>query len=133
MPLRMPMRRALKRWVALAMLAAATFAQASVSVLACQMERGVLSRALQASEPHPCGEAQDGRDASELANVCVAHCTSDLQLSGATTALARAPADAPVPLSLRNRLTVTAPGRAAIGAAPPAGVPIRILLQSFQI
>ena len=124
-------RRSLKRWIALVVLAAATFAQASVSVLACQMERGALSHAVQASEPCPCDEAQSGCESSQLTNLCVAHCTSDLQLAGAAVALVRAPADAPAFFFPRTELRV--PGRAIAEGAPPVSVPIRILLQSLQI
>ena len=127
----MLMRRTLKRWIVLLVLAAAGFAQASVSVLACQMERGAPSHAVQASEPCPCDEAQGGGQISQLTNLCVAHCTSDLQLAGAAVALVRAPADAPALFSPQGELRT--PGRAVLKNSPPASVPIRILLQSFQI
>lgn len=64
-------------------------------------------------------------------NRCVAHCTSDLQLSGLAAAIARAPADAPVLLLPRAGLRV--PGGAGLEAPPPGAVPSRILLHSFLI
>ena len=105
------MGRALKRWVALVILAAGTFAQASVFAL-----------------PH---EAQSGCEAPQLASLCVAHCTSNLQLSSAAIVLVRSPGEMPALVPPRDPRTVLGGGRAE--NLPPPHIPIRILLQSFQI
>ena len=112
------------------MLAAAGFAHASVSVLACQMDRGQLAHAAQASEPCPCDEGQKGCSDQGLTNLCVSHCTADLQISADAIPLVRAPADAPVVLIARRETPRSLSG---VFQRPPAAVPIRILLRSLQI
>ena len=125
------MNRALKRWVASVLLAVLAFTHASVSFAACPLERGHLG-AVMASKAEPCGDDLSVTGFESLyANRCVAHCTSDLQLSGDAAAIVRSPGDAPV-LVLKPAATARVP-RTISDPSPPGGVPIRILLHSFLI
>ncbi|TAK88019.1 MAG: hypothetical protein EPO20_00870 [Betaproteobacteria bacterium] len=123
----MPISRRLRRAIALMMLAALAFAQATIALAACQSERGSLLPLIESSDDDcPCAHAPD-----QLAPRCIAHCTSDLQLAGAATVIARAPADAPVLF-----VAPTQPKYASSEwqeARPPGGLPARILFQSFLI
>jgi hypothetical protein len=121
------MHRTLKQWVALVLLAAAAFAQAALPAQACPMERGGLSHA-GASEA-PCAEGGGECDTQALVNLCVAHCTADLQQVGPGV---------PQVTAAQWMLALLPPGDEARGVAlrispPPPGVPIRILHQSLQI
>ena len=102
------------------------FAQASVALAACQIDRGGLSQALEQSNDCPCLEGQ-----TELTAGCVAHCTADLQLAGAASVIARAPADTPVLLVARSEPRFAA--RDWLDVRPPGRLPARILFQSFLI
>jgi hypothetical protein len=118
--------RRLKRTIALVLLAALAFAQASVALAACELDRGSLAHAVEEGADCPCVDA-----ASQLTPGCVAHCTADLQLAGAATVIARAPADVPV-------LFVAPPEpsyawREWQDAGPPGGLSVRILFQSLLI
>jgi len=125
------MNRALKRWVASVLLAALAFTHASVSFAACPLERGHLG-AVMTSKAEPCGDDLSVTGFESLyANRCVAHCTSDLQLSGDAAAIVRSPGDAPV-LVLKPAATARVP-RTISDPSPPGAVPIRILLHSFLI
>ena len=126
------MNRALKRWVALVLLAALAFSHASVSFAACPLERGHLGAVMTSTavDPYGCDLSVTGFQ-SLYANRCVAHCTSDLQLSGDAAAIVRSPGDAPV-LVLKPAATARVP-RTISDPSPPGGVPIRILLHSFLI
>jgi len=120
----------LKRRIGLLVIALLVFAQGSVALAACAMERGAAMQMTQADDAYPC-DTQAGFEAPMHANVCVAHCTSDLQLAGVATALVRAPAAAPVLVVALVR--EYSPGRMAREAPPPHAVPPRILLHSFLI
>ena len=120
----------LKRRIGLLVIALLVFAQGSVALAACSMERGAPMQMTQADDACAC-DAQAGFEAPMHANVCVAHCTSDLQLAGVATALVRAPAAAPVLVVALVR--EYSPGRMAREAPPPRAVPPRILLHSFLI
>lgn len=122
----MPISRRLKRAIALVIFAALAFAQASVALAACQVDRGRLSPAIESSADCPCLEAM-----TELTPGCVAHCTADLQLAGAATVIVRAPADAPVLLVAPSEPRYAS--REWQEARPPSGLPARILFQSFLI
>jgi hypothetical protein len=80
-----------------------------------------------------CGDcaAQDKPDAPQNANRCVAHCTSDLQLSGSFAALAVHPAA--VVLLVLPRAEPSRVPRSVAELSPPGTVPVRILLHSFLI
>jgi hypothetical protein len=118
------------RRVSLCLIAVLAFAQASVVAAACTMERGSMAPMLQMADGCDC-ETQVKTDAPQYANRCVAHCTADLQLSGLTAMLVRAPADAPV--LLVPRIEPRFSGGAGFEAPLPAAVPRRILLHSFLI
>lgn len=120
------MSRRLRRAIALVMFAALAFAQASIALAACGLDRGSLAQAVESSADCPCVESS-----SELSAGCVAHCTADLQLAGAATVIARAPADAPVLLVAPSEPRQAS--RELQAAYPPGGLPARILFQSFLI
>ncbi len=125
------MNHALKRWVASVLLAALAFTHASVSFAACPLERGHLGTVM-TSKAEPCRDDLSVTGFESLyANRCVAHCTSDLQLSGDAAAIVRSPGEAPV-LVLKPAATARVP-RTISDPSPPGEVPIRILLHSFLI
>lgn len=107
------------------------FAQASVAVATCSMDRGSLAPMLEMADG--CGdcETQVKPDAPQYANRCLAHCTADLQLSGSLAVLAVHPAD--VPVLVLPRAEVYGVPRAVAQVSPPGAVPVRILLHSFLI
>ena len=112
------------------LIATLVFAQASVALAACSMERGSLAPMLEMVDGCGC-ETQFKKDGPQYANRCVAHCTADLQLAGVAVALARSPADAPV--LLVPRFDRSPALRAGLDSPPPRTVPPRILLHSFLI
>lgn len=122
-------RRILRR-IALALISLLAFAQASVALAACPMERGALAPMLQAGEAWGDCDAEFKPYFPQFANRCVAHCTAELQNAGPAAALLRSPGEPPVlvvpaahPPTLHGGL-----------AAPPAGAPpVRIVLHSFLI
>jgi hypothetical protein len=119
------------RRVSIWLIAMLAFAQASVAIAACTMDRGSLAPMLEMTGD--CGDCktQVKPDAPQYANRCVAHCTSDLQLSGSLAALAVHPAE--VPVLLLPRAEVYRVPRADAHVSPPGAVPVRILLHSFLI
>lgn len=121
----MPIRR-LKRLLALVLLAALGFAQASIALAACNLDRGRLAQAIESDADCPCAEPS-----GQLSAGCVAHCTADLQLAGAATVIARAPGDTPVLVVVPGEPRRDARGWQA--THPPGGLPARILFQSFLI
>jgi hypothetical protein len=119
------------RRISIWLLAALAFAQASVAIAACSMERGSMAPML--GMAGDCGDCKSPAKsvAPQNANGCVAHCTFDLQLSGSLAALAAHPADVPVlvlPRAERHRVPTSIDE-----PSPPGGVPVRILLHSFLI
>lgn len=119
-------------WIAVLLLGALGFAHANISLAACAMERGSISE-VQAAEPSDscdCGTAMT-EFGPLYANLCLAHCTADLQLSGAATAIANGVANAPLLFLQRTTQRATSPRRA--DAPPTAGVPKRIRLHSFLV
>lgn len=119
--------RRLSIWL-IAMLA---FAQASVAIAACTMDRGSLAPMLEMAGDCGVCKTQVKPDAPQYANRCVAHCTFDLQLSGSLAALAVHPAD--VPVLVLPRAEVYRMPRAVDRLSPPGAVPVRILLHSFLV
>jgi hypothetical protein len=107
------------------------FAQASVALAACSMDRGGMAQMVTVGDG--CGDcnAEVKTYVPQYANRCVAHCTADLQLNGLALALVRGPADAPV--LLVPRVEPRFLGGAGLEAPPPGAVPPRILLHSFLI
>lgn len=114
------MNRRLIRRFSIWLIALLAFAQTSVALAACSMDRGSLAPMLEMSS-----------DCGDCANRCIAHCTADLQLSGSCAALAVHPAD--VPVLVLARAEVDRAPCAADPVSPPGTVPIRILLHSFLI
>lgn len=126
------MKRCLFRRVAIALIGLLIYAQASVTLADCPMDRGMLSLTLGAGEKQPCGDCGTAVSAfgSLYANRCVSHCTADLQLAGLPVAL--------VPHATYTPIFVFEPpvvdfGLAALHAPPPGAVPRRILLHSYLI
>ena len=127
------MKLRFKRWVAMLLLAAIGFAQASVSVASCPMERGTMAAVIALEPAEPCDDCDISMThfGPQYANRCVAHCTADLQLAAAPVALVRGAADVPVLLLQRSERS---PARRTGLEAPPLGAPPpRILLHSFLI
>src|SRR4051812_14822638 len=85
----------LKRRLAIAVLALLAFAQASMALAACAMDRGSMGQAMTmpSDEPCDCGAAEVQQPVSAT---CVAHCTADLQAAGLPVALVRQAASTPV-------------------------------------
>jgi hypothetical protein len=119
------------RRVSIWLIAMLAFAQASVAIAACSMDRGSLASMLEMSSD--CGDCKTEikLDAPQYANRCIAHCTSDLQLSGSFAALAVHPAD--VPILVLPRAEAYHVPRVVADVSPPGAVPVRILLHSFLI
>jgi hypothetical protein len=120
--------RTLRIWIAALMLGALGFSQASVSLAACSMERGAIGEVLAEKTAAPCDCGAALTEFGPLyANRCVAHCTSDLQLTGAASAIASGTTYGPMlvlPRAAAPRWT---------DAPPPMGVPKRIQLHSFLV
>lgn len=123
-------RRSFRR-IAITLIAFMAFAQASVALAGCPMERGGLSAMLQTGEP--CGgcETEFKPYFPEFANRCVAHCTADLQNAGPAVALVRSPGEPPL-LVVFPALAPASLDR-GLEAPPPGAPPRRILLHSFLI
>jgi len=119
------------RRVSIWLIAVLAFAQASVAIAACSMERGSLAPMLEMAEGCDCEAPQVKTDAPQYANRCVAHCTADLQLSGGAAALVRSPAEAPV--LLLPRFDRSPAPNTGLESPPRGTVPPRILLHSFLI
>lgn len=126
------MKPRFRRWIALLLLAATAFAQASVSLAACPMDRGALVQTIAAAAaPHCEMGTHVKQDVPRYANRCVAHCTADLQLAGLPTAIVRSPADTPVLVvaaEYQQRFSDT-----GLEVPPPGTPPPRILLHSFLL
>ena len=126
------MKRSVKRWISLLLLAAFGFAHVSLALADCPIERASLAKAMaQAAEDPCCASVSVAGYDSLYGNRCVVHCTSDLRLSASTVALVRAPSDAPVLLLARPDEGSAA--RARFDSPPLEAVPPRILLHSFLI
>jgi hypothetical protein len=126
------MKRRIKRWIALVVLAATAFAQAAVSFADCPMQRGQLSQTLTRAAESPCASATHvKKDAPRYVNRCVAHCTQDLKAAGLPVAIAGGTAEAPV---LLVRPARGAPAvNTGLDSPPPGTPPPRILLHAFLI
>jgi hypothetical protein len=131
------MNRRLIRRLALALIAVLAFAQASVVLAACTMDRGEMGPMMAhtsdsgAADEDCCAPAAVHSPEAQVANSCFAHCTADLQLAGFPVALVQVPAATPVLLLPQPERR--SPGRAVLEAPPPPTVTSRILLHSFLI
>jgi hypothetical protein len=123
------MTSCLIRRIALALLALYAFGQASVALAACGMDRGGMAQAMAMPDGDGCGGCAmtDPRSVNAL---CVAHCTADLQLTGAAPDAIPAPAIADVLAAAAVPRFRSPPVPAYL---PPGAPPRRILLHSFQV
>jgi hypothetical protein len=131
------MNRRLIRRLAFALIAFLAFAQASVALAACAMDRGEMGPMMaQTDESGAAGEgcctpAPVQSPDAQVSSNCLAHCTADLQVTGFPVVLVQVPAATPV--LLLPQLEPSPPGRALLGAPPPPTITSRILLHSFLI
>jgi hypothetical protein len=120
--------RLVRRYAAM-LIALFLFAQGSVVLAACGMDRASMAQAMTMASDEPCGcggtEMQQPVTAS-----CVAHCTVDLQLAGLPIVLVQGAASAPV---LVVSMAEVHPNLSALRAPPPIALPRRIVLHSFLI
>jgi hypothetical protein len=119
----------LLRRVATLLIALFVFAQASVVLAACAMDRASMAQAMTMASDESCTCGGSEMQKSVTAS-CMAHCTVDLQLSGLPIALVHGPASAPV---LVVQMAEVHSGLAALHTPPPSPLPRRILLHSFLI
>jgi len=116
------------RRFAVALIALYAFGQASAALAACAMDRGAMAQAM----AMPAGDACDDcakAGADSVTTLCVAHCTADLQLTGAAPDVVAAPAVQP-PTALPITRFRSPP---VLAYLPPGTLPRRILLHSFQV
>ena len=124
------MTRSLLRRTAILLSALFVFAQGSVALAACAMDRGSMAPAMEMAADTECDCG--GMEANTTPSAkCVAHCTADLQLPGAAFVLVRAPAASAVlhVAAFRDPSIRVVPGKESLRS----GVPPRILLHSFLI
>jgi hypothetical protein len=123
------MNRSLLQRTAVLLTALLLFAQGSVALAACAMDRGSMAPAMQMPADMECDCGKMVANTVPSAT-CVAHCNVDLQLSGGAYVLVRAPSVSAVlhVLAFRDS-SIRVPGK----APPRSGVPPRILLHSFLI
>lgn len=116
------------------MLAALAFAQANVAVAACAMDRGMLAAAMAMPAGEECGacEMPKQQSAMESMNVCVAHCTADLQQVSEPVVM-MVPGFAFVTVLFVAQQPAAPPSSKGLTAAPPGAPPHRVLLHSFLI
>jgi hypothetical protein len=119
----------LLRRVATLLIALFVFAQASVVLAACAMDRASMAQAMTMASDESCTCGGSEMQKSVTAS-CMAHCTVDLQLSGLPIALVRGPTSAPV---LVVQMAEVHSGLTALHTPPPSPLPRRILLHSFLI
>lgn len=126
----MRLTRSPRKWIAVLLLVALAFTQASVALADCPMERGSIGAAPAAESSETC-ECDIGTEIAPLwTNLCFAHCTSDLQLFG-SVAVAVNNADHVSGL-VAPRATQPPHWRRQL-APPAATVPKRIQLHSFLV
>ena len=123
------MNRYLVRRAATLLIALFVFAQASVVLAACAMDRASMAQAMTMASDESCSCGGTEMQQSVTAS-CVAHCTADLQLAGLPIALVHGAASAPV---LVVPMAEVHPSLAALHTPPPSPLPRRILLHSFLI
>ena len=124
------MNRRFIRRLALALIAMLAFAQASVALAACSVDRGEMAQMVSTGEDC-CANPEVQAWEAQLTNGCVAHCTADLQLSGLPIALVHQ-ADDTVVFVLPPRDSGFRP---TAQRDPPLArvIPPRILLHSFLV
>jgi hypothetical protein len=124
------MTRSLLRRTAILLSALFLFAQGSVALAACVMDRGSMAPAMEMAADMECDCGEMQANTSPTAT-CVAHCTADLQLPGGAAVLVREPAISAVlyVVAFPDSSIRVAPDK----APPPRGVPTRVLLHSYLI
>jgi hypothetical protein len=128
----MAMRR-FKRRVAVLVLTLLAFAQGSVAFHACAMDRSAVGPLIASGSDEAGGDcdAPMSGGSAQNANLCLLHCTSDLQTAAAALALVGAPGNPPI-LAVVRAPAAPAP-RTGLFAPPSGAPPHRILLHSFLI
>ena len=126
------MKSSLRRRVASVVLAVLAFAQLSTAFASCFMDRGGMGAMMSAEGAMPCEGCDTAPSpAAALKNLCVAHCTADLQIFvGAQVPVCCAPR-LPV-LTILPFARSHVPKTRVVGAHP-GDPPPRILLHSFLI
>jgi len=114
------MRRSIKRWLAIMLLGTLGFAQASLALAACAMDRGQLADMSAQSE-----------SMVVPTNVCFMGSTADLQAVAAAMSNADAPVQVVAWFVPDTQLEYVLAARSP--ASPPKSLPPRILLHSFLI
>jgi hypothetical protein len=119
------------RRIAILLLAVYAFAQASVALAACGMDRGAMAQAMAMPAGHGCDDcAGQAGDADSITAACVAHCTADLQVTAAEPVFIAGTVYA-------QGLTLPRPrwdaGPPVAAHWPPGTLSRRILLHSFQV
>src|SRR4051794_19926681 len=117
------------RRIAFALLAFYAFAQASVALAACNMDRGAMAQAMDMPAGENC-DACPTPDADSVSALCVAHCTADLQITTAAPEAIPAPAIAGALIVPMVRRFTSPP---LVAHPSPGNPPRRILLHSFQV
>ncbi|HEV8110814.1 MAG TPA: hypothetical protein VGP97_25145 [Burkholderiales bacterium] len=129
----MPAR--LRRRIALVLLALLAFAQVNVALAGCFMDRASLA-SVTATTPDMDGTC-DGCSmppsgpAHQISNVCIVHCTSDLQLTTADIPLVFDAVE--IPIFVVPPFESPPLAKSALDGPPVAAPPRRILLHSFLI
>jgi hypothetical protein len=117
------------RRFAVALIAFYAFGQASVALAACGMDRGAMAQAMAMPAGDTCDDcANTGADA--VTQLCVVHCTADLQLTAA------APDALPAAAIVDPLMAIAVPrfrSPPVLAYLPPGAPPRRILLHSFQV
>lgn len=106
------------------------FAHLSTAFASCFMDRGGPSLPMTSEDSMPCCDTAPVAHVP-MQNLCVAHCTADLQIFGAAQIPVHSAARVPV-LAVERWQAPFVPGTQFEGA-PPGDPPPRILLHSFLI
>ena len=127
------MNRRIRRSLSIFLLAMLGFAQASMVIAACSMDRANLAQMLAAAESHDCCDQSnacpDGSAVAMSATACMSQSTSDLQAFG----VASLGVGAAATLVLFQVASSPPPSAHPPVVPRPAAVPRRILLHSFLI
>lgn len=123
-------RRAFRR-IALVLLALLGFAQASIALAACTMDRSALGPANVDSATMECGLPEHTDPGPVNANVCLAHCTADLTSTPGVAPVV--PALPQTPVLTLPRIDQTARPLMHEQVPPPGMPPPRVLFHSYLI
>jgi hypothetical protein len=123
------MNRRILRRIAFSLIGMLLFMQGAVALAACEMDRGSMNMS-QAAEA-PCQHSDPASEDVSQGNLCIAHCTADLQLPSVAAAPALAPTDFVVVLVVPFREASAV--ATSFEVPPPRSIPPRILLHSFLL